>query len=211
MIPELVRTWVAGWAVSRRTPQPVELPWGLYLDIGRPTQLGRHVLPEAEESAVRAAVEAVTVPHTWITVPMEPGEAAPWLPGGWVADEEESGHLMATDLRVTNPAVPEGYAASEEVWDGVMYVQVHDAGGELAAKGQMALLGEVVVVDRVVTEVAHRRRGLGNFVMRTLADRAVARGATLGVLGATDEGRALYETLGWKRYCALADCIYRPW
>lgn len=90
---------------------------------------------------------------------------------------------MATDLRVTNPAVPEGYAASEEVWDGVMYVQVHDAGGELAAKGQMALLGEVVVVDRVVTEVAHRRRGLGNFVMRTLADRAVARGATLGSSG----------------------------
>lgn len=84
MIPELVRTWVAGWAVSRRTPQPVELPWGLYLDIGRPTQLGRHVLPEAEESAVRAAVEAVTVPHTWITVPMEPGRRRPGCPAaGW--------------------------------------------------------------------------------------------------------------------------------
>ncbi|MCC9311251.1 GNAT family N-acetyltransferase [Kitasatospora sp. RB6PN24] len=211
MIPELVRTWVAGWAVSRRTPQPLEKPWGLYLDIGNPAQLGRHVLPEAGEFAVRAAAEAVTVPNTWITVPMEPGDVAPWLPGGWVADEDESGHLMATDLRTTNPVAPDGYeASSEEVRDGVLYLQVRDVAGELAAKGQMALLGEAVVVDRVVTEPAHRRRGLGGFVMRTLADRAVARGATLGVLGATDEGRALYETLGWKRHSALADCIYRP-
>jgi hypothetical protein len=46
--------------------------------------------------------------------------------------------------------------------------------------------------------------------MRALADRAVAEGATLGILGATDEGRALYETLGWKRHSAPADCIYRP-
>ncbi len=59
----------------------------------------------------------------------------------------------------------------------------------------MAALGEAVVVDRVVTEETHRRRGLGGFVMRTLADRAVAKGAVLGVLGATDAGRALYETL----------------
>jgi GNAT superfamily N-acetyltransferase len=127
-----------------------------------------------------------------------------------VADDEESGHLMATDLRVTSPAAPEGYASSAELLDGVLYLRVCDATGELAAKGQMALLGEAVVVDRVVTEPAHRRRGLGSYVMRALADRAVAEGATLGVLGATDEGRALYETLGWKRHSALADCIYRP-
>ncbi|MGY5125458.1 hypothetical protein [Streptomyces nigrescens] len=46
--------------------------------------------------------------------------------------------------------------------------------------------------------------------MGTLADHAVTEGATLGVLGATDEGRALYETLDWKVYAPLAACIYRP-
>lgn len=201
---------MTGWAVSRRTPRPVELPWGLYLDIGRPAQLGRHVLPEAEELAVRAAAGSVTVPNTWITLPMEPREVAPWLPRGWVADQEESGHLMATDLLATHPATPEGYTASARIEDRVLYVELCDAVGAPAARGQLALLGEAVVIDRVVTEQAHRRRGLGSFVMRTLADRAVAEGATLGVLGATDEGRALYETLDWKRYSALADCIYRP-
>ncbi|MBB4926180.1 GNAT family N-acetyltransferase [Kitasatospora kifunensis] len=186
------------------------MPWGLYLDVGIPAQVGRHVLPEAEESALRAAAAAVTVPNTWITLPMEPQDVAHWLPGGWVADEEESGHLMATDLRATNPMPPEGYTASMEIHDRILYVQVRDAAHTPAAKGQLALLGEAAVIDRVVTEQAHRRRGLGSFVMRTLADHAVAEGATLGILGATDEGRALYETLDWKRYSALADCIYRP-
>jgi predicted GNAT family acetyltransferase len=62
----------------------------------------------------------------------------------------------------------------------------------------------------VVTEEAHRRRGLGGLVMRTLADRALEEGAALGVLGAIDAGRALYETLGWKKHATLAECVYRP-
>ncbi|MEU4930689.1 GNAT family N-acetyltransferase [Streptomyces yokosukanensis] len=78
------------------------------------------------------------------------------------------------------------------------------------SQGQMASLGEAVVVDRVMTEEAHRRRGLGDFVMRALADHALEAGAVLGVLGATDAGRALYETLGWKKHATLAECVYRP-
>ncbi|MFC9882133.1 GNAT family N-acetyltransferase [Streptomyces libani] len=210
MVPELVRTWVSGWAVSRHTPRPAERPWGLYVEVGRPDQVGRHVLPDAHELAVREAAASVTVPHTWLKVPMDPEGVGRWLPAGWVVDKGETGHLMATDLRATAPRAPEGYTASLETRDGVTYVQVRDAAGELAAKGQMALLGKATVIDGVTTERAHRRRGLGAFVMRALADHAVTEGAALGVLGATDEGRALYETLDWKVYAPLAACIYRP-
>ncbi|MFF8614331.1 GNAT family N-acetyltransferase [Streptomyces sp. NPDC015350] len=89
-------------------------------------------------------------------------------------------------------------------------VRVLDGAGATAAQGQMAFLGEEVVVDRVVTDGAHRRRGLGGFVMRTLADHALEAGAVLGILGATAAGRALYETLGWKKHATLAECVYRP-
>ncbi|GAA1878304.1 hypothetical protein GCM10009753_01800 [Streptantibioticus ferralitis] len=201
---------MSGWVVSRRRPAPVEKPWGLYVEVGRPDQVGRHVLPDAVETAVRQAAASVTVPCTWLKVPMEPEETAAWLPPGWVVDMDEAGHLMAAELRATDPVPPGGYTPSVQTRDRVVYVRVHDAAGELAAKGQMALLGQATVVDCVTTEAAHRRRGLGAFVMRTLADHAVAEGATLGVLGATDEGRALYETLGWKAHAPLAACIYRP-
>ncbi|MGW7486219.1 GNAT family N-acetyltransferase [Streptomyces sp. NPDC054786] len=210
MVPELVRIWASGWAVSRHTPRPTEHPWGLYLEVGKPGQVGRHVLPDADESSVREAAASVTVPHTWLKVPMEPDEVGCWLPQGWVVDKDEAGHLMAVDLRVTEPVAPKGYTASVQTREGVVHVQVHDAAGEPAAQGQMAVLGRATVIDRVTTEETHRRRGLGNFVMRTLVDHAVAEGADLGVLGATDDGRALYETLGWKTHTPLAACIYRP-
>ncbi|WEB45473.1 GNAT family N-acetyltransferase [Streptomyces yunnanensis] len=209
MVADIVRTWVAGWAVSRRTPPPVEKPWGFYVEVaGNLDEVGRHVLPEAEESLVRSAAASVSVPRTWMKTPAEPEEIGSWLPQGWAW--EESGHLMAVDLMATNPVAPQGYTATVETMGAVTYARVLDAAGEQAAQGQMASLGEAVVVDRVITEEAHRRRGLGGFVMRTLADRALEEGAVLGVLGATDAGRALYETLGWKKHTTLAECVYRP-
>lgn len=45
MVPELVRTWASGWAVSRRTPRPVEHPWGVYIEVGSPTRWGAMCCP----------------------------------------------------------------------------------------------------------------------------------------------------------------------
>ncbi|MGW8376936.1 GNAT family N-acetyltransferase [Streptomyces sp. ODS28] len=209
MISELTRTWTHGWTVSRRTPPPVERPWGLSIEVGAEGHMLRHVVPSAEGDAIRAAAEAAPGPDAWLKIPAEPREVWPFLPPGWVVVEEDPGHLMAADLCETGPAAPEGYAASVEVCDGVTFVVVRDAAGERAARGQAAVVGEAAIVDQVVTEEAHRRRGLGAFVMRTLADRAVAEGAVLGILGATDAGRALYETLGWKAHAGLTGCTRR--
>ncbi|MFH8573755.1 GNAT family N-acetyltransferase [Streptomyces sp. NPDC017993] len=207
----MVRTWAEGWAVSRLTPPPTEKPWGLYIEVtDDPNEAGRHVLPEADELLVRSAAAAVSVPRTWMKMPAEPEEIEPWLPQGWVVAWKDTGHLMAIDLMATDPVAPEGYTATVGTLSGVTHVRVLDAAGEQAAQGQMAILGEATVMDRVLTGEAHRRRGLGNFVMRTLADHALEEGAALGVLGATDAGRALYETLGWKKHATLAECVYRP-
>jgi hypothetical protein len=46
--------------------------------------------------------------------------------------------------------------------------------------------------------------------MRRLANIAVERGATTAVLGASVEGRALYEALGWRVRAPLAGFVYRP-
>ncbi|NGN69934.1 GNAT family N-acetyltransferase [Streptomyces sp. A7024] len=209
MAADTVRTWVAGWAVSRGTPAPVEKPWGYFIEVaGRPEEVGRHVLPETDEALVRSAAASVTAPRTWIKAPAEPELVEPWLPAGWV--REESGYLMATDLTTTHPVAPEGYSAAIESVGDVRYVRVLHADGTLAAQGQMALVGEASIVDRVITDEAHRRRGLGQFVMRLLADHALQEGARLGVLGATPAGRALYETLGWKQRATLAEFVYRP-
>lgn len=83
---------------------------------------------------------------------------------------------------------------------GTTRVLVLTEDGAFAARGQIAVPGpgRPAVVDQVETSPAHRRRGLGSLVMRTLANAAVEVGASAAVLGATIEGRALYESLGWR-------------
>lgn len=82
-----------------------------------------------------------------------------------------SSGMTAGTLPLHLPGGAPGCTASVETSDGVVHVRVHDAAGAPAAKGQMALLGRATVIDCVTTEEAHRRRGLGDFVMRTLVIR----------------------------------------
>jgi ribosomal protein S18 acetylase RimI-like enzyme len=45
---------------------------------------------------------------------------------------------------------------------------------------------------------AHRRKGIGRQLVQAAIDGAKARGITYMVLHATEEGRKLYESMGWK-------------
>ncbi|WP_328750454.1 GNAT family N-acetyltransferase [Streptomyces sp. NBC_00285] len=93
--------------------------------------------------------------------------------------------------------VPDGYRM--RVWSagGARRMLVTAPDGSLAARGQVAPTGATAVFDQIETAPAHRRRGLGSVVMRTLQASAAAEGAETGVLAGTPAGRALYESLGW--------------
>ncbi|WP_093799080.1 GNAT family N-acetyltransferase [Streptomyces sp. Wb2n-11] len=87
-----------------------------------------------------------------------------------------------------------------------LFVAAPDGG--FAARGQVAPTGRTAVVDQVETAPAHRRKGLGALVMRTLQDTAREQGATAGILGATTDGRGLYESLGWQACAPLTGVTY---
>jgi ribosomal protein S18 acetylase RimI-like enzyme len=86
---------------------------------------------------------------------------------------------------------------------------VDDPDGE----GRLAACGIAVVSDRlpgpgdtaglrayiqsVVTDVGHRRCGLARAVMTSLIDRLASRGVTSVDLHTTDDGDALYRSLGF--------------
>jgi GNAT superfamily N-acetyltransferase len=185
----------------------VEQAEGFRIDVGLPKQVARYVLLDADEAAVRKVGASVTVPNTWLKAFIAPKAVASWLPPGWT--EGDPGFLMATDLRSSVTRAPDGYALTIGTEGGVTFVRVLAADGSLAAHGQIAVTGESAVVDLVETDPAHQRRGLGSLVMRALANDAVAQGASTGVLGATTEGRALYEALGWRVHAPLAGFVYR--
>ncbi|MFD7787934.1 GNAT family N-acetyltransferase [Streptomyces nojiriensis] len=205
---ELARSWVDGWAVSRRAPKPVDVPWGLSVPVGLPTQAVRHVLLDADAETARGLIGAITEPATWIKAFLEPDVMEPWLSPDW--EPTDTGFLMAADLRPSVVRAPDGYTATAETDGDVVGVRILAADGEPAARGQIGLTGTACVFDQIITEEAHQRRGLGTVVMAALTAAAVEHGAATGILGATVQGRALYETLDWKVLAPLTGFIHKP-
>lgn len=208
---ETGRQWVEGWAVCRRIPKPVDVPWGMRLEVGQPTQTVRHVLlgDGTEAGTARGLIDSITEPTTVVKAFLSADEMAPWFPPPW--EPVDPCFLMAVDLRPSAVRVPDGYAATVETDDGgVVSVRILGADGELAAAGLAGLTDTACVYDQIITEPAHQRRGLGTVVMGALTDAALAQGVSQGVLGATVQGRALYETLGWKVLAPLNGFVHRP-
>ncbi|MEE1757244.1 GNAT family N-acetyltransferase [Streptomyces sp. SP18CS02] len=203
----ITAAWVRGWAVSRGTPAPIEEPWGYRIDVGLPRHVLRHVLPEPDERSVRELCASITEPDVWLKVLAGPDEAADWIPPGWTVPDDP-GFMMYTELRATRPpALPAGYTREVDASDGVVRVRISAPDGSLAARGQTAPTGRTAVVDLIETCPGHQRKGLGRHVVRTLENAGFEAGARTGVLGATVEGRALYEALGWHHQGPLTGIV----
>ncbi|NEB05637.1 GNAT family N-acetyltransferase [Streptomyces sp. SID13726] len=196
----VVRAWVDGWVVSRGAAPPEREPWGFTVDVGQAAQVSRHVFDalgdDVDEAVVRKVAGAVTGAGVWLKVFQDPAVAGGWLSEDWWVDPEP-GYLMTVPLTGAETRVPDGHRT--RVWSvgGVTRVLVAAPDGSLAARGQVAPTGTTAVFDRIETVPAHRRKGLGGLVMRTLQTAAAATGAETGVLAGTPAGRALYESLGW--------------
>lgn len=205
---DIARAWVDGWVLSRGTDMPISEAWGLRIEVGAPNQIRRHVLLDADETTIRTLTTSVTEPMTWIKAFVQPNVLKDLLPQPWKQDSPA--FLMATELSPTEPHVPHGYQVQVSTSHGLTHVRVRAGDGSAAAQGQVAVTGRTCVFDQIVTEVAHQRRGLGTAVMATLTSAALDQNARTGILGATLQGRALYECLGWHVAAPLAGFVYEP-
>ncbi|MBF9132287.1 GNAT family N-acetyltransferase [Plantactinospora sp. S1510] len=208
-VPELTMAWGRGWAVSRGTSAPVGVPGGFRVDVGLPGHRVRHVLHTHDADVLGRLGRKLTAPGNWIKACGDPDEFRSALPDGWTMDT--AGYLMTVRFREGAARPQPGYAVRVDTDpdSGVVVATVLDRAGEKAASGRLAPAGEFGIVDKVETEPNHRRRGLGTVVMRTLADRAAADGMRTGILVATDDGRALYRSLGWTVRSDVAGA-FRP-
>ncbi len=195
-VTDVLRSWAKGLAAVRRNSVPVETAWGLRIDEVRPKTRSRCLVFRDDLAAVRSAAKEAAAPHGVIIVAAAEDAAAALLGPDWQSTPPEP--LMTTTLRQTAPSVPAGYDLSTTTDAGVTNVRIQSKTGEVAAAGYTAVVDGVAVVDRVATDPAHQRRGLGTAVMNALAVAAMDQGAVTAVLHGTEEGRALYERLGWQ-------------
>jgi GNAT superfamily N-acetyltransferase len=188
---------------------PEPRAYGLELQVGLPGHLVRHGLPACDPSWIGALAREMSAPGTFLKVCASGEDVARLLPPHWEVTATHT--MMSTTLfpPVSAPGSPAEFVVSEVDRAGpVLSVEIR-MGGELAANGRAALHDDCAVFDQIETRPAHQRRGLGRLVMLRLSQAACAAGATRGLLVATEEGRALYATLGWRVECPLTTAARR--
>lgn len=201
-----IEIWAFGYALTRGYPAPRAVPTGLWLEIGKPDQSGRFVLPKFDPAAFAELAQSIEAPGVYIEAPATRETAVPLLGNNWTV--RERAYLMTTAFRATEPLTPPpGYQATAHEDGAAIKVEITGDNGELAASGSAGLVDGHAVFDQILTQPAHRRLGLGTVVMNALTGRVMERGMRQGALIATPDGRALYQTLGWKQWSEITSVI----
>jgi chromate reductase, NAD(P)H dehydrogenase (quinone) len=193
-IAEVAVSWIHGWVLSRQTPAATDRGTHFTIEVGAPGHMVRHVFPTFDADALEGLANADCADGTWLKV-LAPQEAVtPRLPAKWTLHERE--YLMHTVLGDGLPAADAPKVHFERNGD-VITATLLGPGGDAAARAKAAVVGTAAIFDQVVTEPTHRRQGYGSMLMSALASECRSRGATTGILVATEQGRLLYSALGW--------------
>jgi len=192
--PNLVFAWQSAHSIARGAPAPVHDRGGFRVDTHSEKEVKRWVFPQMHEG-LRTIARDVTAPRHYLKLCGLDDELRGCLPARW--ELQPANWFMQAEAAVTDVRpLPDGYR-----------IEVHQVGlatracvlapnGDLAASGTAAEAADVFIYDRIETAEDHRRKGLGAAVMVALG---AARRSLAGpqLLVATQDGRALYEKLGW--------------
>jgi GNAT superfamily N-acetyltransferase len=208
-VTEYVDGWVDGWAWSRETRRPEPVDGGWYVATRSQKEHGRFVLSEPTPERLAAIVDARQSPLTGVKLAGNPDEWLPRFAEGWEPDH--AGWFMTRALgRPPGRQAPAGYEVSLETAPRHVVARVLAPEGNVVSSGRMGLGASYAVADQIVTDDSHRRLGLGTVVMAALERHALEAGLDRAVLGATGDGRVLYERLGWDVGAPLTAVYYRP-
>jgi len=198
--PHLLHAWLAARSLARGLPMPVVEHGGFRVDTGSEAETVRWVCPRMCDG-LKELAGTIHQSRQFLKV-CETSEALlAALPAHWTIHAPS--HVMRANGPMARRQLADGYAIAVEQSGAVTSVRIVTDTGILAASGYGAETDGVFVYDRIVTEAEHRRKGLGNVLMQTLHE-ARRDPESVELLVATDDGRALYEMLGWGKIASYA-------
>lgn len=194
MDPDLVFAWQAAHSVARHAPPPVRDRGGVRVDTHSEKEVKRWVFPQLCDGLYDIARD-VSLPRHFLKVCCANDELRSGLPARWEL-QPQNYFMEATVSDYDTGHLPEGYRLELHQDGPVTQVRIMAGDDDLAACGTAAETAGAFVYDRIETASHHRRKGLGLAVMGALAS-ARNSPATPQLLVATEDGRSLYERLGW--------------
>jgi GNAT superfamily N-acetyltransferase len=200
-ITGLLEVWVAGWAGCRgyRTSTEGRFPAVLRADTSGDWEFFASE-PTDDEFAALAAKTAEAPARVLTILTNDIARYSTLAARHGLNVTSSSQAMMIVDMETQDAEDPwlSDDDLTHSTWeqDGVHYAEVR-SGDALAASGRVFVVGETAVFDKIITEPAFQRRGLGSFIMRALAAQAFEHDVQEGLLLASADGRKLYSHLGW--------------
>ena len=189
-----VREWLTGRALARGLPLPFFDQGGWRAEIGSESETRRWVFAGLTPE-LRSLAETFSDPALKLRALATPDAMRAHLPAGWQVGAP-SFAMIGPASGIASVTLPSDYRIEFHASGSSSHAFVLYGCGELAAWGHGGKTAEAFVFDRVVTQPAHRRRGLARAIMAALG--SACADAISRLLVATEEGRLLYESLGWR-------------
>jgi len=192
--PLLLNAWLSARSIARGLPLPVPEYGGLRVETNADVEVARWVFWETGPGLEELA-RSIKEPRYFLKLCGAADELQAALPVGWVLHSPS--YFMQASGEPIRRHLTEGYRIEAEHVGMVSEARVYSKAGALAASGYAVETREVFIYDRIVTDPQHRRKGLGHAIMTTL-HAAKQHPSNPELLVATEDGRALYSTLGWE-------------
>jgi len=206
--PRMLHAWLSARSIARGLPAPTADYGGYRVETDTDAEIRRWVFPHMCAGLVELA-HSIREPRHLLKLCGEADELRPILPSRWRIDTPRY-FMQAHGGRIEH-LIATGYRIETNRSGAVIEACIRSNAGELAARGYAAETQEAFIYDRIATEPKHRRKGLGKALMAAL--QGEKRSAALPeLLVATEDGRALYATLGWRTISpyATAFIVDRP-
>lgn len=204
--PDIIEKWLRAWSLSRKLPLPAHYKSGFMVNVGDRKQKIRYVFPRLNDDFIQLA-ETIDEPWVFLKVCASFEEFKAKIPGKWALQPQ--GYMMYCFRPMTFPDMdlPDEYRLEYDHYQSTFMVRIVTKDGQLASTGRVVLVDDLAVYDRISTEKFYRRKRLATFLMKELEKIAISNGISNNFLVATQEGRSLYESLGWKLYSLYTSVV----
>ncbi|MEO8239739.1 MAG: GNAT family N-acetyltransferase [Flavobacterium sp.] len=203
---DVVEKWLKAWSLSRELPLPVSFTSGFQIDVGYEKQKNRYVFSELNDDFIQLS-KNIDEPWIFLKVCASANEIKPVISEKWTIQPQGFMMYCFHTMNIPTTGLSDDYKLEFDHYNSTYVVRIVDKKGEPAAIGRIVLVDDLAVYDRISTEINHRRKGLATFLMKELEKIALSKGVFKNFLVATDEGKFLYESLGWKLYSPYTSIV----
>lgn len=190
----MLNAWLLARSIARGLSPPIAQYGGFRVDTNSDAEVVRWVFPKIG-SGLEELARSISAPRHFLKLCGTTDALRAVLPVGWQLHAPS--YFMRAANKPPERRLPDGYRIEAKQVGMVIEARIFSEAGALAASGYAVETLGVFIYDRIMTVPEHRRKGLGHALMRTLHDARRHHGGS-ELLVATEDGRALYATLGWE-------------